>query len=79
VARLGGDEFAVLLPHADGEAAAVVADGLRHVIPGCGVDADDEVLHPSASIGFALIDHRCESAEQVLVEATRAVYAAKYA
>jgi diguanylate cyclase (GGDEF)-like protein/PAS domain S-box-containing protein len=77
LARLGGDEFAVLLPHADGEGAAVVADGLARVIRACGVDVGDEVLHPAASIGFALIDHRCESAEQVLAEAGRAMYAAK--
>jgi diguanylate cyclase (GGDEF)-like protein/PAS domain S-box-containing protein len=77
LARLGGDEFAVLLPHADGEGAAVVADGLARVIRACGVDVGDEVLHPAASIGFALIDHRCESAEEVLAEAGRAMYAAK--
>jgi diguanylate cyclase (GGDEF)-like protein/PAS domain S-box-containing protein len=79
VARLGGDEFVVLLPHADGEAAAVVADGVGRVISGCGVDAGEHVLHTTASMGFALIDQRCESAEQVLVEAGRAMYAAKYA
>jgi diguanylate cyclase (GGDEF)-like protein/PAS domain S-box-containing protein len=79
VARLGADEFAVLLPHAGGEAAAVVVDGLGCVIPACGVDVGDDVLHPAASIGFALIDHRCESAEQVLVEAHRAMDAAKRA
>jgi diguanylate cyclase (GGDEF)-like protein/PAS domain S-box-containing protein len=77
LARLGGDEFAVLLPHADGEGAAVVADGLARVIRACGVDVGDEVLHPAASIGFALIDNRCESAEQALAEAGRAMYAAK--
>jgi diguanylate cyclase (GGDEF)-like protein/PAS domain S-box-containing protein len=79
LARLGGDEFAVLLPHADGEGAAVVADGLGRVIAACAVELGDDVLHPAASIGFALIDHRCESAEQVLMEAGRAMYAAKRA
>jgi diguanylate cyclase (GGDEF)-like protein/PAS domain S-box-containing protein len=79
VARLGGDEFAALLPHADGEAAAVVAEGLGRVIAACGVESGDDVLHPAASIGFALVDQRCETAEQVLVEAGRAMYAARYA
>jgi diguanylate cyclase (GGDEF)-like protein/PAS domain S-box-containing protein len=79
LARLGGDEFAVLLAHADGDGATVVADGLAHVIPACGVDVGDNVLHPAASIGFALIDHRSESAEQVFAEADRAMYAAKRA
>src|SRR3984893_3481745 len=52
VARLGGDEFAVLLPHVDGEAASVVAESLERVVPTCGVEVGDELLHPSASVGF---------------------------
>jgi diguanylate cyclase (GGDEF)-like protein/PAS domain S-box-containing protein len=79
VARLGGDEFAVLLPHIDGEGASIVADGLSRVLPACSIDVGDDVLHPSASVGFALIDEDCQGAEQVLVEADRAMYAAKRA
>jgi GGDEF domain-containing protein len=36
-------------------------------------------VHPSASVGYALIGQDCQSAEQVLVEADRAMYAAKRA
>ncbi|HWX97319.1 MAG TPA: diguanylate cyclase [Solirubrobacteraceae bacterium] len=79
VARLGGDEFAVLLPHVDGEAASVVAESLTRVVPTCGVDVGDDLLHPSASVGFAIIDNRTASAEQVLVEADREMYAVKRA
>ncbi|MGH2865715.1 MAG: GGDEF domain-containing protein, partial [Solirubrobacteraceae bacterium] len=79
VARMGGDEFAVLLPHIDEEGAAVVADGLARVLPACSVDAGDAVLHPHASIGFALVHDRTVSSEQVLAEADRAMYAAKHA
>ena len=49
------------------------------VIDACGVDVGDELLHPSASVGFTLIDHRSESAERVLIEADRAMYEAKRA
>ena len=77
VARLGGDEFAVLLPHADEQGTAQVADGLERVIAACSIDVGDTVVHPSGSVGVAMIDQLTASAEQVLVEADRAMYAAK--
>ena len=79
VARLGGDEFAVLLPHADEQGAALVADGLERVIAACSIDVGDVVVHPSGSVGVAMIGQQTASAEQALVEADRAMYAAKRA
>jgi diguanylate cyclase (GGDEF)-like protein/PAS domain S-box-containing protein len=79
VARLGGDEFAVLLPHADEQGATQVADGLTRVIAACSVDVGDVVVHPSGSVGVAMIGERTVSAEQALVDADRAMYAAKRA
>jgi diguanylate cyclase (GGDEF)-like protein/PAS domain S-box-containing protein len=77
VARLGGDEFAVLLPHVDPEQLGGLVAELDRVIRACGVEAGDAIVHPSASIGSALIDERTQGAEQALVEADRAMYAAK--
>jgi diguanylate cyclase (GGDEF)-like protein/PAS domain S-box-containing protein len=79
VARLGGDEFAVLLPHMDRPGAERVAADLTRVIATCTVDAGDAVLHLTGSIGFTLIDRQARDDEQILVEADRAMYAAKRA
>ncbi len=73
VARLGADQFAVLLPHIDEEGLAVVAEGLSRVIAACGVDVGDDFLHPSASIGFTLVDEHVASAEDALLAADRAM------
>jgi PAS domain S-box-containing protein/diguanylate cyclase (GGDEF)-like protein len=73
VARLGIDRFAVLLPHIDEEGLTVVAEGLVRVTSACAVDDGDDVVHPAASIGFALVDAGTESAEQALLAADRAV------
>ncbi len=77
IARLGGGEFAVLLPHIDAEGLAVVADGLSRVVPACGVDTGEEILHPHASIGFAIVDRGTISAEQALEDAGQAMWAAR--
>jgi diguanylate cyclase (GGDEF)-like protein/PAS domain S-box-containing protein len=66
VARVGAAEFAVLLPHIDAEGAGVVAEGLQRVIPACGVDVGDVVLHPGTRIGFTLIDERTVDAQAAL-------------
>jgi diguanylate cyclase (GGDEF)-like protein/PAS domain S-box-containing protein len=77
IGRIGGDELAVLLPHADEEGMAVVAEGLVRVIPAAGVDAGEEVLHPTVSIGCTLVHKRSGCLQDVLVAAEQALLAAK--
>jgi diguanylate cyclase (GGDEF)-like protein len=78
IGRIGGDEFAVLLPHADEEGLSIVAEGLKRVIPACSVDAGEGVVHPTASVGFALVHQGTSDMRQVLIEAERALLAAKH-
>jgi diguanylate cyclase (GGDEF)-like protein/PAS domain S-box-containing protein len=79
VARLGGDEFAVLLPHIDQPGARRVAESLERVIAACGVEVGEQVLHPSGSVGFALIDQRVGGDLEIMAAADSAMYAAKHA
>jgi diguanylate cyclase (GGDEF)-like protein/PAS domain S-box-containing protein len=79
LARVAEDRFAVLLPHIDDDGIAVVAEGLARVIPACVIDVGASVLHPSASIGFQIIDDRSASAEQALAAADHALRDAKQA
>jgi diguanylate cyclase (GGDEF)-like protein/PAS domain S-box-containing protein len=77
VARVGGDEFAVLLPHIDGKGLRTVVTSLSRAVPEWSIEVGDALLHCSASVGFAMIDQQTASAEQVLAEADRSMYAAK--
>jgi diguanylate cyclase (GGDEF)-like protein/PAS domain S-box-containing protein len=79
VGRIGGDEFAVLLPHADLEGMAVLAEGLDRVVRACSVDAGEGVVHPAASIGYVLVHQRSPGLRELLLEAERALNAAKRA
>ncbi len=78
IGRIGGDEFAVLLPHADEDGLAVVAEGLQRVIPACSVDAGDAVVHPTATIGYTLVHQRSKDLRGVLIEAEQALLDAKH-
>lgn len=76
LARLGGDEFAVLLPLADGEAAANVADKLLAALaPPVPVGA--HMLHVGASIGLSVYPADGRGAEELLRHADLAMYRAK--
>jgi diguanylate cyclase (GGDEF)-like protein len=80
LARLGGDEFAILLPHADTEQAGAVASKLLDTVRRHRAVFRGKRLRLTTSIGVAAIsDARAQTAEELMVEADVAVYAAKEA
>ena len=77
--RLGGEEFAVLLPDTGAEAAALVADRMRHALADVPLALPNGVRIPlTASFGIAELAPG-QAAEQVLSLADAALYEAKAA
>jgi diguanylate cyclase (GGDEF)-like protein len=79
VARYGGEEFAVLVPAADAEALASIADGIRRSIRDVPVtiNHDGTALAVTASIGTAVFPADAATGEQAIRMADQALYAAK--
>ncbi|MEF7614512.1 EAL domain-containing protein [Aquincola sp. MAHUQ-54] len=76
VARLGSDKFAVLLPHTDVDIARDVAVRLRRMLEQP-LTLDDHTIDVSAGIGIAVHPAHGKEADQLMVRAEMAMYAAK--
>jgi diguanylate cyclase (GGDEF)-like protein/PAS domain S-box-containing protein len=80
VARIGGDEFAAILPEADAQTAALVAEKLLSAIrrQGSVTTAEQREAKVTTSIGVTVFDgYRGLTAEDLFVEADIAMYEAK--
>jgi diguanylate cyclase (GGDEF)-like protein len=80
VARYGGDEFVVILPEADFEQAALVAERMRekiarHLFTG----GRNLRLRLTASFGVASFPQHAQSPQQLIANADAAMYEAKAA
>jgi diguanylate cyclase (GGDEF)-like protein len=77
VGRLGGEEFAVVLPGADLEATACVAEKLRRIVSGEAVNTGLGTIFTTASFGVAEVWWDDRSIDDVLERADAALYNAK--
>jgi diguanylate cyclase (GGDEF)-like protein len=77
VARLGGDEFALLLPDADEAAARDLAQRIADSFE-CALSLDDQTVDLSAGVGIACWPAHARNADDLLVRAEVAMYAAKH-
>jgi diguanylate cyclase (GGDEF)-like protein/PAS domain S-box-containing protein len=77
VSRLGGDEFAVLLPGtADPIRASIIGKRIVATIEEP-LEVNHRTVWISAGVGISLSDERKASAEQIVIDADLALYAAK--
>ncbi len=77
VCRIGGEEFLVLCPRTSETSAAVVAERLRLGIESHTINADDQSLGVTVSLGVAQRTPEMRSPDDLLAAADRALYAAK--
>jgi diguanylate cyclase (GGDEF)-like protein len=80
VSRYGGDEFTVVLPQTGPEGAYVIAERIRQAIAArVFMERSGLRVHLTASLGVASFPSPCDSAEELIQAADRAMYRVKAA
>lgn len=80
LARYGGDEFVALLPEADADAVAMIAERVRQAIESLELTTPDGGgLRSTASIGLAVFPDHAENAKDLLLFADNMMFRAKAA
>jgi len=79
-ARYGGEEVLVVLPQNDAEGAGILAERWRAAVENNAfVAPDGRLISVTLSVGVAAYDAACETPEDLVAAADRALYAAKQA
>lgn len=79
-ARYGGEEFAIVLPLAEGEAARVVGERVRHNVRALAIEyleSPGGIVTVSVGVASARPDKRGPDPEMILASADQALYRAK--
>lgn len=77
--RYGGEEFLIILPGSRHAEALAIGERLRRRVESLRIDADDQTLRLTASIGVANMLESHDSPERLLERADAALYGAKAA
>ena len=79
LARYGGDEFVILLSNSDEEEASAVLKRIHQEMQSAFVAVDTEKIGISISAGISSLAPDMETPDQLVIQADRALYAAKHA
>ena len=77
LARFGGDEFVALLPETGSEAALEVAERIRLAVENTSADEKGTMIRATVSIGIASFPVHANQADELMLNADRALYQSK--
>lgn len=77
IARYGGDEFIALLPGADEDAAREAGERVRVTVTNTSFDVGGQQVSTTVSVGFAIYPEMGTTADELIANADRALYAGK--
>jgi diguanylate cyclase (GGDEF)-like protein/PAS domain S-box-containing protein len=77
VGRWGGEEYVIILPEADLEGGALIAERIRRMVAETEIILAEEVVHVTISVGVAAISPSRPTLELLIDNADRALYIAK--
>ncbi len=77
IGRFGGEEFGVILHNVTAIEAFHIAETLRERVASQPCLVDDHLIQPTVSIGIAELSPECTRAEDLLVQADKAMYYSK--
>jgi two-component system cell cycle response regulator len=76
-ARYGGEEFVILMGNSNAEQAQAQCEKIRSMVEGHFFGYEDKRIPVTVSMGVAQLDSQVESAQTLLRQADKALYAAK--
>lgn len=77
IARIGGEEFLLISPNLPLREAVVAGERLRRQLEQAEIDAGGEVVRMTVSVGIAVREAQMRTAEELMIAADKALYAAK--